>query len=189
MTAAALLFPIWVGTMGSLALFLSALRRPRAGQRRTPFLALAIFSFAGALIGVGWVVPAANQQFRVNVFAMHGGHRELPRGFGEMTLPELIARANSAAPREYQVQVTNRLGLAALCPVLVLLASQLQQKRRVYRWVLAPALLIGLGFLLKGAARSDLLDESDLLWSFLFVCLAAAIAVGCVRNQHTTQRS
>jgi hypothetical protein len=186
-TAAALLFPAWVLMCGPGALFISALRRPRQGQQGTPFLGLAILSFVLAFAGAGWVVPAANQEFRQVIFEMHGGDRELSRGAAELTLPELLSGYQRFPTRALQLQISNRLALAMACPVLVLLASQMYMMRRRYRWVLAPILLSGLGFAIEAAEKLGAIDEATSIWIFVAVALLVAVGIGCGRHWQRQQ--
>ena len=63
---------------------------------RAPRLAAAITlaSMCVLVAHIGWVVPAANQQFRVrSAGSLEGGRVDLPRGLKELTLPELIGVA------------------------------------------------------------------------------------------------
>jgi hypothetical protein len=180
--AAALLFPGWMLMCGPAALFIAALRRPRNGRPGTPFLGVACLSFALALLGASWAVPAANQEFRQVTFEMHGGARELSRGAAELTLPELLWSEGRQESRAAQLQISNRLALVMACPVLVLLASQVYMLRRRYRWVLAPLLLSGFGFAIEGAEKLGTIDKAMSIWFFVAAAFLLAVGIGSGRH-------
>lgn len=75
-------------------------RRSRAAwQTRAPWLLAGVTFLSSALLvaHVGWVVPAANQLFRVRaVTAFQNGSVDLPRGVKELTLPELVGDGTPA---------------------------------------------------------------------------------------------
>jgi hypothetical protein len=149
-----LLFPAWLLGFGAVALFLAAAWQPRRDRAKTPFLGLAAVSLAVAFVNAGWVMPAANQEFREMAFELHGGKGPLPRGLAELTLPELFAM-DSLRKR---TDLSRRLAFVAACPVLVILAGQLHGVRRRYCWLaVAIVCLFVFGGLTLGA-REPLAD-------------------------------
>jgi hypothetical protein len=184
-TLALLLSPGWMLSGGSVALLLGALWRPGAGRPATPFLSLAILALATAIILAAWVVPAANQEFRERSFALSGGQGKLSKGAAELTLSELLSALDAVNGRAARNQISNRLVLVVSCPLMILLACQLQPMRRVYRWIAAPFVLWTVGFLLEASWRSGVFDRTLALWGFPAGALIAAIAIGLARNSGT----
>jgi hypothetical protein len=163
-----------------LALFMAALWQPRPGSPSTPFLGLAALSFVFAVAWVGWITPAANQEFRERTYALHGGQGILAKGQAELSLPELLSPRNERT-RAARIQISHRLGLAVWCPLMILLAGQLQPMRRFYRWVVTPLPLSAVGFILDASWRTGVVDRFAAPWGFPAGALAAAIAIGLAR--------
>ena len=180
-TLALLLSPGWMLTGGPVALLLGALWRPGAGRLATPFLSLAILALATGIIFAGWVVPAANQEFRERSFVLSGGQGKLSKGAAELTLPELLSALDAVNGRDARNQISNRLVLVVSSPLMILLASQLQPKRRVYRWIAAPFVLWTVGFLLEASWRIGVFDRTVALWGFPAGALIAAVCIGWTR--------
>lgn len=181
-TLAALLFPNWIVACAPLALFLSVLWRPRIEHRATPFLGIAILSLVVTFIAAGWVMPAASQEFREISYALHGGRGTLRRGAAELTLPELFAVAARLPVPSVEKQLSFRLVPVVSCPIMVLLASQMQWMRRRYRWVAAPVVLSAVGLAIWAASRSGVMHESVAIWGFPIAALIAAVSIGWIRE-------
>lgn len=126
-----LLFGILRGTRGQSS-------SPRVHQR---LMVVGLLATVGSFALLGWVVPAANQEFRQKSFEMHFPRdtRPIDRGLAELTLPEMAAAAKRerAMVSAYEAQaaaegVTYRRGAAAayflrlclsLAPVVLVLAA------------------------------------------------------------------
>jgi lipopolysaccharide export LptBFGC system permease protein LptF len=175
---ALLLFPSWLVMFGPVALFLAAIWHPRAGRPRTPFLGLAVLSLAVALVNAGWVMPAANQEFREVTFRWTGGKGPLVRGAAELTLPQLLSTDSFRPRHAKEKQLHARLAFVASCPVLVMLAGQLHDSRRRNRCFAAV-----LVWLLAGGGFVKLATDSPLgVWLLPVGGMAAGLVIGIWRH-------
>ena len=88
-------------------------------NRRLYLVAAAAVLSAGMFIGLGWILPGANQAFRV--LANHGHH--VQRGMNELTLSQLAASG-------YWFQFHARCALSAAMLALALFASTASRRMR-----------------------------------------------------------
>jgi hypothetical protein len=178
LTKALLLFPSCLVMFGPVALFLAGIWQPRAGRPGTPFLGLAALSLVVAFVNAGWVMPAANQEFREITFTLTGGKGPLTRGAAELSLPELVSTDSFRPRRSKERQFHARLAFVASCPVLVMLAGHLHHGRRRNRCFAAV-----LVWLLAGGGVVKLATDSPLgVWLLPVGGLAAGFAIGIWRQ-------
>jgi hypothetical protein len=116
------LIPQAVTVVVPLALALGTLcglrgRSVSIGTQRWLVAAAAIVS-VGMFIVLGWILPDANQAFRVLIH-----HGPLPLGMNELTLPELAASG-------YWFQFNTRCSLSAASVVLAVFASTASRRMR-----------------------------------------------------------
>lgn len=125
---------------------------------RLAMLRAAIVAVAVTIVLGGWIVPAANQQFRVTVW----GDRTPPpaRGARELTTPQLLqapwlARAEGLRRADaIQRELHNRASLAVL-PIILIWMRWRALNRPSPRWVLPAWLAATMTFGLYGVLRGN----------------------------------
>jgi hypothetical protein len=136
-----LLLPNAIATFAPLALALGlGLKRDRAA----PVLATILVSVVFLIVMSGWIVPTANQRFRLSVLQTSAGQsRPAPApGLTELNAAQLatLAFEGSTSDRRNAQRVINvRLALIVAAPSMFLLGLAVRDRFGARRWRLAQA--------------------------------------------------
>ena len=134
-----LLIPGALAVVLPLALFVTVAYPPP--NRGVPGIGLAASGFALVLLLAGWIVPTANQQFRVGAYQQlaDAPRGTLPPGPGEFTLSQLAARPSGQRSSPETAVLLFRSGLGPLTASLIVLGALVGTLHRHERrsWVMA----------------------------------------------------
>ena len=144
----ALLWPATMLLVAPIGLFLAMSRVPRA--RQVPAVGVSAVVLVAALVLGGWVVPWANQRFRVITYAAHAGIEtdvaatRLPKGFAEQDPLELMSYAVSNPQDRFAImQLVLKSGISVLAMTMVLLGASVRRLARpLIRWWTAVVLAV-----------------------------------------------
>jgi hypothetical protein len=191
----ALLLPQAALLVVPIALFVIAAYPPR--ERRVPAVGFAGAALVCLLAFAGWIVPIANQEFRVvmlNAWTSHRGieARPLARGLNELLPGALVTQVAQARRADPALTVLLlKTGLAALAATLVLAgsgAAALSRRRR--RWWVAFGLMVYIAGIAGIPAAAGLDAHAHPLVGlspWLLAVLALTVSVSLVRS-HTVTR-
>ena len=144
----ALLWPATMFLVAPIGLFLALSRVPRA--RQIPAVGVSVVVLVAALVLGGWVVPWANQRFRVITYAAHTGLEtdmaatRLSKGLAELDPLELAAYAVSNPEDRFALmQLVLKSGISVLAMTMVLLGASVRRlTRSLIRWWTASVLAV-----------------------------------------------